>query len=359
MNTLIPVDIKFLYAGLRLPDDIYNFDGRLVLLKRGDVLTPMRIEQLMKFNSESRSISVYQSTYNMLMEKAQENFESEQEKIEWQSGYKDTGEKMESMMETVRHTKKVDKKSADTIGHQIGNMLDKNNLTTVLKCIDAPRPMDEDLQRHCSNVSILNGLMGKWLGMKKEDIDDLILAGVVHDVGKTRVADDILNAPRKLTDEEFAEIKKHPGYADEMLNESGNFSERVINAARHHHESAGGGGYPDGLVGDQISLFAKITAISDVYDAMISKRSYKDARSPLEILGDIAANKFSQLDGELTKLFVRNMQGQFLGKTCDMSDGSSGLIAYIPPNDVGYPVIDINGVFRQTDDNWKCIRIDI
>ncbi len=104
----------------------------------------------------------------------------------------------------------------------------------------------------------------------------LILTGVLHDIGKTKIPEEILNAPRKLTPEEFEVMKRHPLYSFELLGDD--ISEDVRYAVRWHHEKLDGKGYPDGLKAESISYFARITTISDIYDAMLSARSYKKRR---------------------------------------------------------------------------------
>lgn len=142
--------------------------------------------------------------------------------------------------------------------------------------------MDENLQRHSLNVAFTNGVIGQWLKLPEPVIKKLVCAGLVHDIGKTKIPEEILNAPRRLTEEEFEIIKAHPVYSYELLWD--NVDEDIRLAARHHHERLDGKGYPDQIAGDEISLLARITAISDVYDAMISQRSYKESMIPFDVL---------------------------------------------------------------------------
>ena len=100
----------------------------------------------------------------------------------------------------------------------------------IFQCITVPRPVDEALQRHSLNVALLNGIMGQWLGLDEKDIRSLILTGVLHDIGKTKIPEEILNAPRKLTPEEFEVMKRHPLYSFELLGDD--ISEDVRYAVR-------------------------------------------------------------------------------------------------------------------------------
>lgn len=102
----------------------------------------------------------------------------------------------------------------------------------IFQCINAPNPIDEYLRRHSVNVGLLNSLQGRWLGLPSQDVDRLVLAGLVHDVGKTQIPAAILNAPRRLSISEFEVVKMHPIYSYELLGADRHFSK----AARHHHE---------------------------------------------------------------------------------------------------------------------------
>ena len=119
-------------------------------------------------------------------------------------------------------------------------------------------------------------------GLSPSDIDDIALAAIMHDVGKIAIPDAILGKPGKLTDAEYEVMKTHTVKGAEILNSipqmrSTNAFSYAVDIARHHHERWDGHGYPDGLAGDDISIWAQTVSIADVYDALMSKRVYKDA----------------------------------------------------------------------------------
>jgi HD-GYP domain-containing protein (c-di-GMP phosphodiesterase class II) len=227
----------------------------------------------------------------------------------------------------------------------------------MFNCIDTPRPMDERLQRHCLNVGILNGIMGQWMGLKEDEVKLLIVTGVLHDIGKTKVPEEILNAPRKLTPEEFEVIKKHPVYSYELLGDG--FDTRVRRGVLYHHERLDGSGYPDGLKGDELDLFARITAVSDVYDAMVSARSYKGARIPFDILNQFMNAEHRGLDLQITTTLTYRMLQYFRDQPVTMSDGQSGTVRFIPPNDINHPIVSAGTQIRQTGTDWYCVRIEV
>ncbi len=133
-------------------------------------------------------------------------------------------------------------------------------------------------------------------GLSAETIEQIAMASIMHDVGKIAIPDSILNKPGKLTPEEFEIIKSHTVRGAEMLNKIPQLREHesyqyAYDIARHHHERWDGGGYPDGLKGDEISIWAQIVSLADVYDALISKRCYKEAFSRKEALQMIRDQK--------------------------------------------------------------------
>ncbi|MEG1688053.1 MAG: HD domain-containing phosphohydrolase, partial [Angelakisella sp.] len=169
--------------------------------------------------------------------------------------------------------------------------------------------------------------------------------------------DEILNVPRKLTISEFEVVKMHTVFSYELLSMDEKFAEQIRLAALYHHEKMNGSGYPKRLVADQIPQYAKITAVSDIYDAMVSQRSYKAANNPFAIISRLASQQFSELDMQLVRLFTQHMPVELMGKPCLMSDGSIGIIRCLMPGAPEYPLVEINGNVTKTDEKLYCKRM--
>lgn len=162
----------------------------------------------------------------------------------------------------------------------------------------------------------VRGLIGrmrgtdKYKGLTEEYCNNVILAAPMHDIGKIRIPDGVLNKPGRLTPEEFEVIKTHAACGAEIIRktmtdvEDDTYVEVACNIARHHHERYDGKGYPDGLKGEDIPLEARIMALADVYDALISKRVYKDALPQEEAAGILREGSGTQFDPALTALFL-------------------------------------------------------
>ncbi|ACR80487.1 MULTISPECIES: HD-GYP domain-containing protein [Kosmotoga] len=154
---------------------------------------------------------------------------------------------------------------------------------------------------HGKRVRDLAYVLGNKLGLSKGKMERLLMGALFHDIGKINIPDEILKKPGKLTPEEFEYIKRHPIDGAEMV--KGTFLEGISEVIRQHHERIDGSGYPDGLKGDEILIEAKIIAIVDSFDAMTSKRPYRDAlgwEKALEELKSLAGIKY---DAELVKIF--------------------------------------------------------
>ncbi len=355
---LIPIAFEYLYEGMEVLDDIYNFNGKLVLMRKGDIIDAVKLSRLKNFNSDKHNIYVAPSTYNDLRDKNSKLSEHDsQMNFEQNLGYTLIKEEVDEFLFELKYSRKVKRTDAQKIQSEIESKVNTVDPADIFSCINSPRPIDEYLERHSINVGIINGYIGKWIGMNSKEISDLILIGFLHDVGKTRIPSEILDAPRKLTPEEFEIMKSHPVYSYEFLQSDVGFTERIQQGVMQHHEKTDGSGYPNGLTGENITTFAKVTAISDMYDAMVSKRSYKEAESPLKIINEFANRNFNGLDERILTVFVKNMPKTFVGKKVMMSDGTMGIIKQIMLHDIEYPIVDIDGVYKQTTEDWHCVKI--
>ncbi len=351
------IALEYLKEGIEVPDDVYNFNGKVKLLEAGMILTGNHIQRIKKYNNGKHNIVVGKKTFDIFFDGIEELSNFQDESIEAKLKYEMLATGVDSMIEQVMKDGEVEHEVAQDITQQLLQSMASSDVGDILQLVNTPRPMDEDLQSHCLNVSIISGLIGEWLGMGSEEIEILSMAGLVHDVGKTKIPIEILNAPRKLTEEEFSTMKKHTNYSFELLSEKNEFASEVILAARHHHENINGGGYPDNLAGNEIPFEARIVAVADVYDAMVAKRSYKEANNPFKIIERFEEKHFVQLDPEILEVFIRNMPLQYIGKEVLLSDGTVGVIKHVIPNDVAYPIVDVDGVIKQVTDECNCVHI--
>lgn len=344
----LPIDC--LWEGLVIKDNLYNHTGETLLLPKGEELTADKIRRLYNFNKGDQNIMIYEDIYYDILTDEHITPEIRQRLTESGSGYGQLSKSVGGMLHHVDAWLKNDE--LEKLVQEISQKLVAIDPITIFSCINFPRPMDEGLQRHSLNVAYMNGMMGRWLKLSDKEIRTLVMAGLLHDIGKTKIPEELLNANRKLTPEEFEIMKKHPVYSDEMLGDQ--FDEVIRDTVRHHHEKLTGDGYPDGLKEHEISLYTRITSLSDIYDAMVSERSYKGAVLPFQVLDMFYRGTFQGLDRKLVMVFLKHLRQHFVYSRVIMSDGKVGYIRYIPVNDAQYPVVEQDGWIRQTDDSWYC-----
>ncbi len=157
---------------------------------------------------------------------------------------------------------------------------------------------------HCINVGTLAIGLGIHIGLKKEEIFELGVGAMLHDIGKAEIPHEILNKQGKLTDYEYNFIKKHVILGYEILSQNKSISPKSLEAELHHHEKLSGRGYPYGLKGNEISLFGRITEIADCYDALTTRRPYKPPYTPFFALSIIVREKGDH-DIALLKAFIK------------------------------------------------------
>lgn len=223
---------------------------------------------------------------------------------------------------------------------RLGRTLEMNQIHKVVDdCVDSVlrndnalllltkiKNKDEYTAEHCINVSILSAAFAKHLGLLEGEIRNVALCGLLHDVGKMRIDDEILNKPGALTPEEFAVMKNHTTFGRDVLAALPRLAHSAVDVAYSHHERMDGKGYPRGLSGHQIPLFAKIVGLVDTYDAITSSRVYDRGRASMEALQIIHRNKGAQFDAGLAVEFIRMIGVYPPGSIVEMTNGEVGIV---------------------------------
>lgn len=163
---------------------------------------------------------------------------------------------------------------------------------------------------HSINVCVYAISLGKHLGLGKEALDELGTAAMLHDIGKSKIDDTIINRNGKLSEDEFKEVQKHPVHSWNILKQLGIKNRNILAGVRSHHEKLDGTGYPDKLSGKDIHIYARIIAICDVFDALTTKRTYKDSKSTYETLILMKKEMRNHLDSILINHFILMLKEQ-------------------------------------------------
>ena len=177
-------------------------------------------------------------------------------------------------------------------------------ISTVYTLAETIEMRDNYTGNHTKRVMEYSYAIGEALGMKKDPLEELRLSAILHDIGKIGVRDDVLLKPGKLTDEEFALMKKHPVFGEEILMKIKGL-EHIIPGVKHHHERHDGKGYPDGLKEDEIELNAKIISVADTFDAMTSDRPYRKGLDPKIAIEELIRCSGTQFDVKIVDAFIK------------------------------------------------------
>lgn len=198
---------------------------------------------------------------------------------------------------------------------------------------------DEYTAIHSLNVCVLSLTFGRALGLKTDELNELGLGALLHDIGKMQVPLEILNKPGKLSKEEFEVMKTHPQKGYELLLDDNNLSADVLAIVKSHHERLSGNGYPDSLPEQNISYYTKIVSITDVYDAITSDRVYHDGMTPHDAMQRLYEWMPNNFDQELMQKFIRTLGIYPIGSVVELKTGHIGLVVKLNENHRLKPVV--------------------
>lgn len=191
---------------------------------------------------------------------------------------------------------------------------------------------DEYTFKHSVDVATMAMIVAKQHGLNNREVYEIGIAGLLHDLGKSKIPNEVLNKPGRLTDEEFAIMKQHSVYGYEILKEKEGYSPAILLGVLQHHEKMNGKGYPMGVSSEKMHLFAKILSIVDIYDALVTERSYKKAFSQRDAV-EMIMSMTQELDFGVMKSFLESMILYPVDTIVQLSNGEK---AKVVQNNPGY-----------------------
>lgn len=312
---------KYLEPGMMLGKPVYASDGK-ILLHGGVLLTSGYIKNLHRKNIPSVYID----------DEISDGIDIEDAiDLEVKAEAVETIKKVFETMKPKKHDKNkrgyVSSESYKDVKNAIyliTNNLKKNN-GSLFNMVEI---MSTDLStyNHCVNVAVLSIMTGRALGINENQIIDIGIGGLMHDIGYSNIPSEIINKPDKLSDEEFEVIKKHAIYGYEMVKEDMNISAIVKTIILMHHERLDGSGYPLGLKADKLNKFARLVSICDMFEALTSDRAYRERMPVYEALELLTAQTTSKLDLEIYKQFIKNIAIYPQGTGVLLNTGEKGLV---------------------------------
>lgn len=329
-----------LVPGMVTAEDIYNYNNQLIIPK-GLVLDDKTIAKLDYYSILSVRIEDDKANVD---DSSQEYARSYSEKVkespEFVKFKAEFDEDVDNFKRVINDVVlKGSPLDVDKLMNHTLNVLDIGattpNLLDMLHCM---REYDDATYVHSMNVALICNVLARWLRMTDEEVTKATISGLLHDVGKTQIPDDIIKKPAKLTPDEFALVQRHPQAGYEILKKS-SLSNDILNAVLMHHERCDGTGYPLRLTGRQIPTFARLVAIADVYDAMTSARVYRGPLCPFKTIEVFEDEGLQKYDTQFIMTFLENVVNTYLLNSVRLNNGEKGTIVYINKDKLSAPTV--------------------
>jgi putative nucleotidyltransferase with HDIG domain len=324
---MLKIKTSNLKPGIKLGKDIYSYDSQL-LLTNGSTITQEHLDNFARRNIEE--VFILDESPRIKPER------------EFEDVYQDALEVVKSFMVGAMLGSPLDfqeiDKTVDLLREQAFDAIDLFRQMRLMK------DKGEYLFTHSINVSLICMLLGRWLKCDQNTIRELGIAGLLHDLGKVFIENDILNKRGKLTEQEYEKIKKHTVLGYNFICQNPGMNLEVANAALMHHERVDGSGYPSGLKG-QLNFYAAVVAVADVYDAITSAHSYADKRSPYSAAEILWQESFGKLDARITKVFYDKITNFYVGNKVLLSNKKEGIVIYVDPFQPTRPIVMVEDEF--------------
>lgn len=330
------VDIEDLQPGMTLARTIVN-DDMVVVLSANTLLTKAHITRLKFLNLPSIYIKdEYELSANFQNVAAMFNPGSA-----FISEFKEVVTSAKEIFDAASSDPKGSVKKAETmVSQSLSPMVKQSGVIDYLLELNH---MAADVYNHSLRVSILAGVIGKWLNFPQKKIDELILAGFMHDIGKTKFSERLIGKNVEyLKGEDVDAYMKHTIDGHQMLRDNTELAEGVKLAALQHHEAADGTGFPFNSTGKDIHEYAKIIAIVDRYDNITTEREGFKKETPFKAIAQITSEMYNKLDPAICVPFLNHIKDSFLGSRVLLSNGLQGTIVRYEHDFASEPMIRIN-----------------
>ena len=320
------VPTRLLQSGMKIDQSIIDGTNR-VLIARGALLDDFMIQGLLKLGISG--VYVREGEEEIVESSADEPVAPAT--LETIEKLKVSDRTSVSISESVRarvaegvtylYSNTNSEQLADTtknITNELMKAIEENDAIAV--DISALKVSDEYTFKHSVDVATMSMIVAKKLGMSHEEIYDIGISGLLHDIGKSKIPNELLNKPGALTEEEFEIMKQHSVFGYRILQEKKDIKDSIKLAVLQHHEKINGNGYPMGVETDKICSFAKIISVVDIYDALVTERPYKHGFSPRD-----AVEMLMAMTAELDIVSLRGFMGSVIlypvGTTIELSNG--------------------------------------
>lgn len=330
-----------------LAQDIKDNNGSAVVTKN-TIINKFIIEKLIDL--ELTEVCIYMQ--------AEDDNIIENEKIKRE--YILAKKSMKSILNKMGNNKPVDYSEVVQMSKIIYSYRERPN--QVVQYLNSVKNHDEYTYTHSLNTAFYCMLISKWMHMSETETSLSIQAGILHDIGKIDIPENILNKRGILTKAEFEIMKLHVNHGYNRMNNFINdsvLSEEIRMAALLHHERTDGSGYPFNMSSGNINFHSKIVAIADVFDAMTSDRVYKKRTSPFDVFEMFRTIGLSMFDENIINVFIKNISGLYTNTNVLVEDGRIAQVVHIPMDNISKPVIRIDSemIDLSKENNIRLLRV--
>lgn len=346
---MLIVSVDKLREGMQLADDVYSTSATeyKLLYEKGRFLSYVMIETLRKCGIKTVNIvgkGIEGVSANTRDEKPAPKKPKRPERVINQNityALTDLNEIFDGGSEGIKELSLASVERVDSIADNIISDITGNSDFLANQMI-ALQNYDDYTYKHCLRVAMLAAGVCAEIALSDEQTKEVVVAGLLHDIGKSNIDHDIIIKPGKLTETEFEEIKRHPLIGYNILKVGGHFSPNVLAGVLFHQEKYDGSGYPTGISGTKIPLVARILSVCDVFDALTSNRPYRKPWSVAETEEYILGGSGTHFDLEVAKAFLRAYNPYPVGTLVSLSDGRHGSV--VKNNEIVLrPVVRIMG----------------
>lgn len=250
--------------------------------------------------------------------------------------YNQTIRVSQTIVEDIRFGRRINLDSVENCAVEICRY--KKDDTKILAYLNSIKDKTPYLYAHPVNVAFISFVIGLWMHLDDSKLQNLTLSGLLHDIGKAKIKDSLLNKSEPLTLEEIRILKEHSVIGYKIINSVKKFDTDVLCGVLYHHERMDGTGYPLGIRGEDINQISKIIAIADIFDALTSEKPYRKKYSPLVAL-EVITESILHYDKEICGIFINNMLKFYCSRDVQLNNKRIGKIASVNLGKISKPIV--------------------
>lgn len=343
------VTLEELEKGMIIADDVYTSTDQLIINRRS-IVNEKLLSKLKVYNIPAVNILDVDkdvpalSDEDVVVMTQTEKMKATEEFKDFRRNFSRTADSLERCLKRVA-ANGMSQEDLDEIQRITGDIIDTSlKLPHIFDLLHCMRDSSDTVYTHSVNVAVISAVLGKWLRFPVQEQQLLAMSGMLHDIGKLLIPENILLKAYKLTDKEYAIMKSHSLKGYDLLKDLP-IDNHIKYAALMHHERCDGSGYPTAVKGDKIDKYAKVVAIADVYDAMTSSRVYRDSICPFDVINNFEKDGFHLYEIEYIMTFLKNIANTYIHSQVRLSNGVIGEIIMLNNNKLAKPVVKTGSTF--------------